>query len=250
MQLTGNTILITGGATGIGYALAEKFLAAGNTVITCGRRESRLQEAAAKLPGLVTRVCDVGDAQQREELFHWVTEQYPTVNVLINNAGIQRDIDFLTTDEDWSVTASEIRINLDAPIHLSKLFIPVLMKQPQATIIQVSSGLGFTLTSRAPVYSTTKAALHSFSVVLRHQLRNTSVEVIELIPPAVDSELNMESRMKRGFVSTGTTSEEFVEAMLAGIGEGQLEIGYKSTVNAVNLTPNERSAIFARMNPQ
>ncbi len=249
MKLTGNVVLITGGATGIGYALAKKLREKENTVIICGRREQRLREAEQSIAGIITMVCDVSTASGREHLFQDVTREHPNVNVVINNAGIQRDIDFTTTNEGWDTLSSEIRINLDAPIHLSQLFIAHLRQQKDPAIIQVSSGLGFTPSARTPIYCATKAALHTFSATLRHQLRNTGIEVIEFIPPAVDSELNLESRVRRGFTKTGVTAEEFVDAMLAGIEQGQNEIGYGTTAKASQLSAEERDAIFARMNP-
>lgn len=242
-------MLLTGGATGIGYALAEKFLARGNTVITCGRREDRLNEAAEKLPGLITIRCDLAISEERKRLFAEVTQRYPELNVVVNNAGIQRDVDLTSGDDNWDELSEEIRINLDAPIHLSQLFASHLSKQKHAAIIQVSSGLGFTPAARAPIYCATKSGLHTFSQLLRHQLRGSGVEVIEFIPPAVDSELNLESRVRRGYTQTGVTAAEFADGMLAGLAEGKQEIGYGTTAHAGRLAPEQRDAIFARMNP-
>src|SRR5690348_4933619 len=120
MNLSGNTILVTGGASGIGLALANRFQRRDNRVIICGRREDRLAEVKAEFPQIETRVCDVADERSRQELFRWTTDKFPEINVLVNNAGIQRRID-LTATEDWSLTRSEIEINLEAPIHLTRL---------------------------------------------------------------------------------------------------------------------------------
>lgn len=126
MKITGNTILITGGATGIGYALAEKFLEAGNEVIICGRRESRLLEAQRNHPNLHIKLCDVADKNDRIELFTWITKNFGNLNIVINNAGIQRDVDFTKGIEALTEGENEITINLEAPIFLSALFIPFL----------------------------------------------------------------------------------------------------------------------------
>lgn len=169
MNLSGNTILITGGATGIGYAFAERFLAAGNEVIICGRREDRLQEVREKYPQVHTRVSDVADEGERVALFEWATENFPALNVLVNNAGIQRRVR-LHESEDWQDTASEIAINFAAPVHLTRLFLPHLLERENPAILNITSGLSFAPLASVPVYSATKAALHSFTVSLRLQL--------------------------------------------------------------------------------
>ncbi|HEX2639173.1 MAG TPA: SDR family oxidoreductase, partial [Pyrinomonadaceae bacterium] len=184
LNLSGNTILITGGASGIGLAMAERFSARDNNVIICGRREDKLREAAEQVPGLKWRVCDVADPAEREDLGKWAVSEFPELNVLVNNAGIQRRVD-LTEPENWQVTESEIAINLDAPIHFSGLLYPHLAHRPAAAILNVTSGLSFVPLANVPVYCATKAALHSFTLSLRYQLAETNVEVIEVIPPAV-----------------------------------------------------------------
>lgn len=249
MKTSKNTILITGGATGIGFALAEEFLRRDNQVIICGRRQNRLQAAAEKLPGLVTRVCDVASEKERVELVEWATSNFPALNVVINNAGIQRDVDFLNLEDDWAALREEISVNLDAPIHLSALFLPHMQNQPESSIINVSSGLGITPSSRVPIYCSTKSALHTFTKTFRHQVRNTSVSVYEVIPPAVDSELNYESRIKRGFLKTGVTAKEFAEAVIKELEAGHVEIGYGSTLKSKTASRAELDEIFRRMNP-
>ncbi|MBC7475579.1 MAG: SDR family NAD(P)-dependent oxidoreductase, partial [Candidatus Sericytochromatia bacterium] len=126
MDLENNTVLITGGSAGIGFALAEKFVRAGSKVIVCGRRKEVLEQAKETLPELGIYVCDVGVEKERINLFNWISENYPNLNVLINNAGIQR-WKKLNTDEEWSETQKEIAINFEAPIHLANLFIPHLL---------------------------------------------------------------------------------------------------------------------------
>jgi len=197
MKITGNTILITGGATGIGLALAEAFIREGNQVIICGRREKTLQEAKSNLPSLHVRVCDVSKESERESLFQWVTTNFPSFNLLINNAGIQKEVDFRKGAVDLSGDEDEIDINLKAPIHLSQMFIPRLLQQRESAIVNITSGLAFTPLAVVPIYCATKAGLHSFSQSLRHQLRNTSIKVFEIAPPIVDTELDRCARENR-----------------------------------------------------
>ncbi len=185
MKTSSNTVLITGGASGIGLAFAERFLAAGSEVVICGRRESKLVEAQAKNPRLHVHVCDLSTAVDRVSLFRWATSKFPGLNVLVNNAGIQRRVP-LDQSEEWEQTQQEIAINLEAPIHLTKLFLAHLVKQPLPAIINVGSGLAFAPLAFVPIYCATKAALHSFTLSLRHQLSATPVKVIEIVPPAVE----------------------------------------------------------------
>lgn len=224
MQTSGNTILITGGATGIGLALAAAFLKKGNTVIICGRRESKLQAAKAAHPGLHIRVCDVGNATDRTALFDWTTGQFPSLNVLINNAGIQREIDFRRGVAALDAGDSEIAINFEGVVHLTALFVPHLMKQPLAAVMQVSSGLAFVPMALAPVYCATKAALHSFSLTLRHQLKDTSVRVFEIIPPIVETELDQGAREKRGQKQPGIAPDVVAEQTLKSMAANAFEI--------------------------
>ena len=242
MKLSGNTILITGGASGIGLALAERFAARGNHLILCGRREDMLRDAAARLEQAAWRVCDVADPRQRDDLARWAAEKYPELNVLVNNAGIQRRTD-LTRGEEWEETRSEIAINLDAPIHLARLFYPQLAKQRSAAIINVTSGLSFVPLANVPVYCATKAALHSFTLSLRHQLAGSTVEVIEVIPPAVDTDLG-----GPGLHTFGVNVNEFADHVLARLEEGNNEIAYGTALKASEASAEERRGIFDVLN--
>ena len=189
MNLTNNTILITGGGAGIGLALTERFHAAGNTVLICGRDAAKLQAAADRLPGLRTLVCDVAQPAERVRLFAWATAESPQLNVVINNAGIQRQVTLTEDAESWEARATEIAINLEAPIHINSLFVNSLQQQKEPVIINVSSGLAFAPLAGVPIYCATKAALHSYTQSLRWQLAGTPIQVIEVIPPAVHTEL-------------------------------------------------------------
>lgn len=143
MNIKGNTILITGGATGIGLALAEALVKASNTVIVCGRREKRLNEAKENIPALYTRKCDVTQEADREALFDWISTEFKSLNMLVNNAGIQKMVDFTSGAEGLFSRGDEIATNLAAPIYMTALFTPLLMGKKQAAIVNVSSGLGF-----------------------------------------------------------------------------------------------------------
>jgi uncharacterized oxidoreductase len=242
MNLSGNTILVTGGASGIGLAFVKRFIERGNEVIVCGRREDKLSEAKTKVPGIITHACDVGEARSREDFVHWTLDQFPDVNILVNNAGIQRRID-LTAGEDWVKTRSEIEINLDAPIHLTQLFYPHFAKKENAAIVNVTSGLSFMPLASVPVYCATKAALHSFTLSLRWQLRETHVKVVEIIPPAVDTDLQAP-----GLHTFGVNVDEFADHVFDELGSGSIEIAYGSAQAASRASRETLDAIYQNMN--
>ncbi|OZI60605.1 SDR family oxidoreductase [Bordetella genomosp. 11] len=189
MQTTGNTILITGGGTGIGQGLARALHQAGNRVIIAGRRQGPLDEVAAANPGIATATVDVADAGDIARFAADIVKQHPALNVVINNAGIMKPENWTANDIDLSVAEATIQTNLLAPLRLTAALLPTLKKQPQATVITVSSGLAFLPLAATPTYSATKAAIHSFSESLRYQLRDTSVRVMELAPPYVQTTL-------------------------------------------------------------
>ena len=242
MDLASNTVLVTGGASGIGLALAARFLAAGSTVIICGRRESKLREARERHPRLVTRVADLGRAEERVALRDWIVDTCPALNVLVNNAGIQRRLT-LTQDEPWDATREELAINIEAPVHLCQLFLTHLQRQRQAAIVNVTSGLGFAPLAAAPIYSATKAALHSFTLSLRHQLRETSIEVIEIVPPAVNTDLG-----GAGLHTFGVDVNEFADSVMTRIAAGETEVGFSYSEQVRRASRAELDATFARMN--
>jgi Short-chain dehydrogenase involved in D-alanine esterification of lipoteichoic acid and wall teichoic acid (D-alanine transfer protein) len=242
MKMFGNTILLTGGASGIGLALAKRFLERDNEVIICGRREDRLAEVREEFPGIHTRVCDVSEADLRAELAYWVVSEFPALNILVNNAGIQRRID-LTATEDWNETRSEIAINLEAPIHLTQLLYPHLATTNDAAIMNVTSGLSFTPLANVPVYCATKAALHSFTLSLRWQLKETEINVVEIIPPAVDTDLQAP-----GLHTFGVNVDEFADHVFNGLEAGNVEIAYGTALAASQASRESLDAIYERMN--
>jgi uncharacterized oxidoreductase len=187
MKLTGNTILITGGGTGIGHGLAEAFHAIGNHVIIAGRRENVLQKAAAANPGMDYLMFDQSNAAAIQKLADEMRERFPKLNVLVNNAGIQRVEDL--TVGDFADTEFTINTNLLAPMRLTAALLQQLMAQPQCAILNVTSALAMMPAAMMPSYCASKAAMHSYTQSLRYQLRDTSLQVIEIIPPWVQTEL-------------------------------------------------------------
>jgi uncharacterized oxidoreductase len=248
MKMSGNTILITGGSTGIGYAMAEAFAKLDNNVIICGRRKERLEESRKKLPCLGIKQCDVSDPSDRKSLIEWTLSNFSELNILVNNAGIQRDIDLTKGMEEFVNRDDEIRINLEAPVLLTAMFIPHLLEMKEPVIINVSSGLGFVPAARMPVYCATKAALHSFTMSLRFQLSKSPVKVFEIIPPGVDTELNPEGRAKRKYTANGVRPDEFAAAVIKGLEADTLEIGYSYTENFRNASRAELDERFRAMN--
>ena len=217
MKLTGNTIVITGGTSGIGRELAEKLLARGNQVVICGRRTDKLQELTTKHPRIAARPCDVNDEAQRRAFAQWVAESHPSTNVLINNAGIQLLTD-LTRPMDVSRLREEVETNVVAPLHFASLFAPVLANKDGAAIVNLSSGLAFSPLALMPVYCATKAAVHSFTLSMRHQMKGLGISVYEIAPPSVDTELGRERWSRTGAVSHGGMPvAAFVDAMLRAL---------------------------------
>ena len=189
MKTTGNTILITGGGSGIGRGLAEAFHKLGNKVIIAGRRKQALDETVDANPGMASAILNIEDAASIRAFAQKVIADLPALNVVINNAGIMRPENLLTQSSDVADAEATITTNLLGPIRLTAALLPHFLKQPYATIMTVSSGLAFIPMALTPTYNATKAAIHSYTQALRYQLKSTNVEVIELIPPYVQTEL-------------------------------------------------------------
>ena len=240
MKLTNNTILITGGASGIGLGLTERFLIENNTVIICGRRASVLEEVKEKFPQVITKVCDITLETDRIALYDWISENHPNLNVLVNNAGIQQwmgidDADFYTK------ALQEMNTNITAPIHLSTLFLNL---PSLSTIINVTSGLAFVQLTKVPVYCATKAFLHSFTLSLRHLLKAKNIEVIEMIPPALNTDLG-----GKGLHDGQPAVADFVESIFQQLKEGNHELTFGFSDIMAKATPEVIKATFERMNP-
>ena len=209
MKQSGNTILIAGGTSGIGRALAERFHAAGNQVIIAGRRQGLIDEVAAANPGMRGYTLDIDSAAGIESFANDVLAQNPELNVLINNAGIMRFEDAAAL-RDLADAEATITTNLLGPIRLTTALIGQLKSRPDAAIVNVTSGLAFVPLVATPTYSATKAALHSYTVSLREALKG-AVEVIELAPPAVQTDLTPGQRDRPGYMPLS----DFIDEVMA-----------------------------------
>lgn len=224
MVLTNNTILITGGTSGIGLELATQLLLLGNTVIITGRNQAKLNEVKNKLPNLHTFQSDASSPPDIKSLFETLTKQFPKLNILINNAGIMKKLNLHDISIDLENINQEIAINLSGPIRMVQQFLPHLKTQKAAAIVNVSSGLAFVPFPISPVYSATKAGLHFYTQSLRIQLKNTNIKVFELAPPATKT--NMQNAFSaedtKGTTMMGTS--EMVKDAIKGITNDTLEI--------------------------
>jgi len=243
MQLNGNTVLITGATSGIGLAFAQKFFEAGSKVIITGRRKERLQNIEKNFPGIVTLYSDVADDRQRENLAEWVFKNHPQTNILINNAGIQLLTD-LKKPIDLTRIRQETETNFVAPIHLTSLFSGHLASYANAAIVNISSGLAFVPIVFMPVYCATKAAIHSLTLSLRHQLKNTTVKVFEIIPPSVDTELGSDRREDKTQSHGGMPVNEFIEQAMHAI-ESDI---YEAPIGNAKNSREKREVLFEAMN--
>ncbi len=243
MKASNNTIFITGGTSGIGLAFAEAFLAKGNKVIICGRREDRLKEIKVKHPGIIIKQCDIADEKQRIALAEWVIVNHYEVNIVINNAGIQLTAN-LTQPVNITRIRQELEINFIAPLHLASLFTPHLSGRNDAAIINITSGLAFVPLAFMPVYCATKAAMHSLTLSLRHQLKGTSIKVFEIAPPSMDTELGHDRREDKTQTHGGIHVDEFMAEAMQALEDDLLEapIGQAKGLRA------KREEAFERMN--
>ncbi len=250
MKLDGNTVLITGGATGIGFALAEKFVENGSEVLVCGRRKSKLQDAKRKLPAIHVKQCDISVESQRQSLLRWTSTNFPNLNMLVNNAGIQRQVNFAspTTPKPIPPKDDEVTINLASTIRLCAIFTPKLLKKQAAAIVNVSSGLAFIPIASIPIYCATKAAIHSFTTSLRHQLKSTPIRVFEAAPPTTDTELD------RGFAGEeeesyrGISPQEVAAAIMDGMKSDRAEIIIGQAQGLYEAMRRDPEAKFSQLN--
>jgi uncharacterized oxidoreductase len=211
--------------------------------VICGRSDAALAKAKAEAPVLITRICDVADTDSRQSMVERLKAAYPTLNVVINNAGIQARRDF-NGDPAIGTLDQEVAINLTAPIHLIAELLPTLKQQAQPCIINVSSGLAFSPMADVPVYCATKAAIHSFTLSLRHQLKSAGVRVIEVAPPIVDTGLGGGTRSEGTASNMMVTPDEFATETLA-----QLEADKDEILVGVSAKTRELGeAMFERMN--
>jgi uncharacterized oxidoreductase len=244
-MLTANTVLVTGGAAGIGFALARQLAERGNRVIICGRNEAALMKAQAEVPALIAHahVCDITDNASRQAMVNWLCTVHPGLNAVINNAGVQYRRNF-AQDGALEHLEQEVATNVTAPIQLIGELLSLLKRQAASAIVNVSSALAFAPLADVPVYCATKAAIHSFTLSLRHQLRATGIKVVEIAPPIVDTGLGSGGRSSGASGQQMMSADEFASAALAQWESGALEI----TVGLAAQARAMGEALFGRMN--
>jgi len=248
MKMRSNTIFITGGTSGIGKGLAEAFHQLGNQVIISGRREDRLRSICDANPGMRHFVMDVTDLTSVRNTAQMIITEFPALNCVFNNSGVQRRHDFAAGNPvDDTAMLAEIQTNLLGLIRVTAEFLPHLKNQRDATLLNVSSGLAFVPLAVFPVYCATKAAVHSFSLSLRHQLRDTNVKVIELIPPYVATELGGSAQAPAGALRQMPLETFVAETMKELEGGDEIAIGGAKNLLAAS-SPESVMKIFAGMN--
>lgn len=239
MKLSGNKILITGGASGLGLGLTEGFLRENNTVIICGRREDLLKQITDKHPQVIGRVCDLTNEADRIELYDWISNYHKDLNVLVNNAGIQNSMSI--SDHDfYSKSVNEIETNITAPIHLTT---QVLNLPSLKTIINVTSGLAFVQISKVPIYCASKAFMHSFTLSLRHLVKEKGIEIIEIIPPALNTDLG-----GKGLHDSHPPVSKFIDAVFKQLRDGKNEVAWGFSEQMLKATPEVIAETFKAMN--
>jgi len=225
MKLNNNVILITGGTSGIGLALAQRLADMDNQVIVLGRTQTKLDRVLKENPGLVGYQADVSDVATLADLPAWIQTNYPQLNMVINSAGIMRAYDLLDPDVSVAALTAEVQTNLIGTIAIDKLLLPQLTAQPEALIVNVSSGLAYVSSAAHPVYSGTKAAVHMFTSALREQLAyagDSHVHVLELVPPMV-AETNLEANANAN--ATGNMKlSDLIDAAIKGMGNDKIRV--------------------------
>jgi uncharacterized oxidoreductase len=212
------TAIVTGGSSGIGRAFVVSLHRSGWQVITCGRDENKLRQLEAAIPGVHTYPCDVSDKGSVTAFVAWVTSSFPDVKLLVNNAGAMRELDFTQADLLSQDLTQEIHANLDGVINMTAGLLPVLRASQPSNIVMVSSGYGLVPSTRAPVYSASKAGLRSFTKALRRQMTGQGVTITDVAPPAVDTPA------AAGYVGPKISPEQVVEMTLAAAWRGQEEV--------------------------
>ena len=224
MNLSNNTILITGGSSGIGFEMAKKFLAANNKVIITGRNLDRLEKAKEKLGNVKIVQSDVSNPVSIKELYEQVSKEFPDLNILINNAGVMYTINLQDHKLSTNELTKELDINVKGTIWMNDVFLPLLKKNKNAAIVTVSSGLAFVPLPISPIYCATKAALHSYTLSLRAQLKNTDIKVFELAPPATETELLADFNEEDMKGISSMTVESMVANFLKSFSKDKYEI--------------------------
>ena len=240
MRCTGNTIVITGGASGIGLAIARAFLTRQNQVIAVGRSVDKLNAAKAEAPGLQTLACDITDEASIRLAMDRIAADYPRFNILVNAAGFSRACRFAQDDGAIELARTEINTNLLGTVMVTKLALPHLLKQNDAAVVTISSGIALAPHLGEPTHSATKAALHAFCRCLRAQLKETSVRVFEVMPPLTDTALTKTVKGKK------LRPEDVANAVLGGIDRDAYEI-HVGIVKALAFLARLSPALAARI---
>jgi uncharacterized oxidoreductase len=249
MKMNSNTMFITGGGSGIGKDLAEAFHKLGNQVIISGRREQALKKMCGANPGMRYYVIDVTDLNSIRSVAAKAIVDFPKLNCVFNNAGVQKYVDFSGGKLDDAALVAELNTNVLGLIRVTAEFMPHLRKQDHATLVNVSSGLAFVPFARFPVYCATKAAVHSFSVSLRQQLKDSKVKVLELIPPYVDTELGGRSKTRPAGAPIPMPLDQFITETMSELAGDADEIAIGPAKNLVAATASESfKKAFAGMN--
>jgi uncharacterized oxidoreductase len=243
MELKGNTVLITGGTSGIGLGFAEALIKLGNIVIICGRREDRLKKINERIPSIITYRCDVSNENDRRELYDWVKREHPDVNILINNAGIQTG-QKIDKSFDLLKVRQEVETNFTAPVHLCSLFVEHLKTRKNAAIINISSGLAYVPLAFMSIYCATKAGLHSFTLSLRYLLKDKNIKVFEVAPPAVDTELGHDHRGNAAPSHGGISVAEFIAETMQALKNDEFEAAIGTAKNL----KEKKELLFNMMN--
>lgn len=239
MKLSHNKILITGGGSGIGLGLTERFLQENNTVIICGRRADVLEAVKEKFPSVITFVSDLTSPEERQRLIHWIADAHADLNVIINNAGIQQ----WTNVEDenfYERIHEEIKINIEAPVHLTAL---ALRFPSLNTIINVTSGLSLCPLTKVANYSASKAFMHSFTMSMQKVLAKKNIEVIEMIPPALNTDLG-----GKGLHDWAPPVSGFIDAIFEQLKAGKSQLTYGTSETLLHANPQEIKVAFENMN--
>lgn len=250
MRLSGNTIFITGATSGIGRSMAEEFHRRGNLVLISGRRREILDEMLSANPGMRAFELDVSDSDSVHAVARIIQTEFPELNILVNNAGIMRPEDYTDDPVDTSIAQATLSTNISGVIQLTALLLPILRKQASATLITTTSGLAFLPMAAYPTYCATKAFLHSWLTSLRHQLRKSSVEVLELVPPYVQTELTGPTQARD---PKAMPLEGFVDEVFRLLSEAKSNYGEILVERVKPLRWAERDgnfdALFAALNP-
>lgn len=219
MEISNNTILITGGSSGLGLEMCRQFIKKGNKVIACARSFEKLQEVKILLPDLVIYKCDISQESECVDFVEWLRINHAEVNILINNAAIANKIDFIKDHFSIEKMNDEFSVNLHAPIRLIKLLYPLLIQNQNSKVINITTGLVYVPRVIYPFYNAAKAGLHSFTQVLRNQLREEKIKIVEVLFPAVDTPWHKGNPPK-----IAITAEKAVSEMLERISENKTEI--------------------------